>query len=229
MLRVYFLNVGHGDSTLIEHPSGRLTMIDINNSQDYDSDSFQEVLAERREKERARRFAATLTGLGGDPHTGFAGLGNPFATVLVQPALPTDNILLEVLEAIETTRKEITDPVKFLQKYYPGRRLWRFILSHPDLDHMRGIKRLHQTIGFDNFWDTANTKPTPTFKGESDKEDWFYYQQLRAGGTGFKHNFTRGDRFYAFNANADGTLEGFPADLNRWDSQEVRGERFYWH
>jgi hypothetical protein len=25
------------------------------------------------------------------------------------------------------------------------------------------------------------------------------------------------------------SLEGFPADLNRWDSQGVRCERFFWH
>lgn len=30
--KIHFLNVGHGDCTIIEHPSGRLTMIDINNS-----------------------------------------------------------------------------------------------------------------------------------------------------------------------------------------------------
>jgi competence protein ComEC len=48
MLRVHFLNVGHGECTIIEHPSGRLTMVDINNSQDYDQDSLTEYLAERR-------------------------------------------------------------------------------------------------------------------------------------------------------------------------------------
>lgn len=46
MMRVWFLNVGHGDCTIIEHPSGRLTMIDINNSRNYDAGSFQQLLAE---------------------------------------------------------------------------------------------------------------------------------------------------------------------------------------
>jgi competence protein ComEC len=31
-LVVHFLNVGHGDCTFIEFPSGRLAMIDVNNS-----------------------------------------------------------------------------------------------------------------------------------------------------------------------------------------------------
>jgi hypothetical protein len=50
MLRIHFLNVGHGDCTIISHPSGRLTMIDINNCQDYDEESFKELLAEERRK-----------------------------------------------------------------------------------------------------------------------------------------------------------------------------------
>src|SRR5580704_4138232 len=57
MLRVHFLNVGQGDCTVISHPSGRLTMIDINDSQDYDAESFQELLKEERQK------ADTLSGL----------------------------------------------------------------------------------------------------------------------------------------------------------------------
>src|SRR6478672_5083667 len=32
VMKIHFLNVGHGDCTFIELPSGRLMMIDINNS-----------------------------------------------------------------------------------------------------------------------------------------------------------------------------------------------------
>jgi competence protein ComEC len=59
MLRVHFLNVGHGDCTIVSHPSGRLTMIDINNSQNYDDESFQELLKEERQKADAYGFART--------------------------------------------------------------------------------------------------------------------------------------------------------------------------
>ena len=51
MLRVHFLNVGHGDCTLIQHDSGRLTMVDINTSQEYDPDSFNELWAEEARKQ----------------------------------------------------------------------------------------------------------------------------------------------------------------------------------
>jgi len=221
MLKVHFLNVGHGDCTIIEHHSGRLTMIDINNSQNYDADTFGEVLAEQREKERAKELGVALTLLGGDTHTGFPNPFNPFA-----PSPP--NVLVGVVRTIETVRKEITDPVAFMQRHYSGRRLWRFILTHPDLDHMRGIRRLHETIGFDNFWDTSNMKPTPTFQGDADRDDWNYYQRLRAADIGFRRTYTRNDLNYAFNVNADGTLGGdgieilspTPAIVNAANSSE---------
>jgi hypothetical protein len=50
MLRVHFLNVGQGDCTIIKHPSGRLTMVDINTSQDYDRRSFDDLVAEEAQK-----------------------------------------------------------------------------------------------------------------------------------------------------------------------------------
>jgi competence protein ComEC len=45
--KIHFLNVGHGDCTIIEHPSGRLTMIDINNSKTLPEDD-EVALAEAK-------------------------------------------------------------------------------------------------------------------------------------------------------------------------------------
>jgi competence protein ComEC len=228
MLRIHFLNVGHGDCTIIEHPSGRLTMIDVNNSQEYDSDTFGDVLAEQREKERARGLGWALSVLGGDPLTGFSGLGRLGAATSPTAGLgglfaatatpgvgsgilsdPPPNFLSEFTQAMETVKGEVTDPVAFMQKHYSGRRLWRFILTHPDLDHMRGIKRLYETVGFDVFWDTAHTKPTPAFRGDADKEDWTFYQRLRSGLGGVTvRRYLRGNQLYAFARNADGSLGG---------------------
>src|SRR5438552_3460135 len=121
MLRIHFLNVGHGDCTIIEHPSGRLSMIDINNSQEYDSSTLSEIVAERRQQ---RALASAL----GTPFRG-AQLGGAAASL----GLLGDYNLME--EAKKAAREEITDPVAFMQRNYSGRRLWRFILTHPDLDH----------------------------------------------------------------------------------------------
>ena len=43
MLKVHFLNVGHGDCTIIEHSNGNLTVIDINNAKDLDITTQQEL------------------------------------------------------------------------------------------------------------------------------------------------------------------------------------------
>src|ERR1043165_1279556 len=197
MLKVHFLNVGHGDCTIIEHPSGRLTMIDINNSQNSDQDTFGELVAEEREKMHRRALAAS-TILGG---------GGLLGSALV--ARPSIGMLTELLLAVDRAKNEITDPVDFMLRNYPNRRLWRYANTHPDLDHMRGIKRLHEKVGFENFWDTANTKPTPNFRSDTDKDDWNCYQRLRSGGAGtIRHLFTRGDRYFAFNMDEYGLPGG---------------------
>lgn len=164
MLKIHFLNVGHGDATLIEHPSGNLTLIDINNSQDPDKETVEEYAQDRS--------GALYNALGS-------------AQLLA--------------EARADAASDLTDPIEYIKKHYPNKSLFRFILTHPDLDHMRGIKRLHEEIGFTNFWDIAHTKQTPKFWSEADKDDWQHYQSLRKGELGLapKH-YHRGDRYFAF-------------------------------
>jgi competence protein ComEC len=42
-LKIHFLNVGHGDCTIIQFPSGRIAMIDINDSCVLDEDTEEEL------------------------------------------------------------------------------------------------------------------------------------------------------------------------------------------
>jgi hypothetical protein len=164
MLRVHFLNVGHGDCTIIKHPSGRLTVVDINNSQQFDAETFAEELAEE-----TKRIA------------GGSLLAQSHNSLLM--AIPV-NDRLERAAVEARAKKELTDPVAFIKKNYPNEQVWRFILTHPDLDHMRGIKALAEHIGINAFWDTDHTKPTPSFRGDADKDDWEFYQTLRGRGVG---------------------------------------------
>jgi competence protein ComEC len=197
MLRVHILNVGHGDCTIIKHHSGRLTMIDINNSQDYDQDSFNEVYAEESRRTDAA-IAAQAVGIGGALNTSFG-------------MQPTRGSLAVYFDSITKVKAELTDPIGFLRRNYPGERIWRFVLTHPDLDHMRGLKNLYENIGIDNIWDTSHTKPTPNFRGDDDKDDWGFYQSLRTGNEGPNHRyFLRGDRNFAFNQDE----YGFPGGDN---------------
>ena len=86
MLRIHFLNVGHGDCAIISHPSGRLTMIDINNSQDYDDESFQELLKEERQKADVYSGLAAISRTNALQASGL--LGASFNRLLAPPPIP---------------------------------------------------------------------------------------------------------------------------------------------
>jgi competence protein ComEC len=173
-------------------------MIDINNSQEFDAATFAEELAEEQRKLSNSLASARL--LAGNLNSTLLG------GVITQPRYQV-GMLSGYSEVLARAKRELTDPIEFLKKNYPGRRLWRFVLTHPDLDHMRGIKRLYENIGFDNFWDTKHTKPTPTYRGDADREDWEFYQSLRAGAMQV-HYYTRGDSLFAFGKEQDGRPGG---------------------
>jgi hypothetical protein len=60
--------------------------------------------------------------------------------------------------------------------------VFRFILTHPDMDHMDGIKDVFAEFSPDNFWDTANTRTVSFAPGSPYREDdWRFYRGLRNG------------------------------------------------
>lgn len=199
MLRVHFLNVGHGDCTIIKHPSGRLTMIDVNNSQDFDAETF----AEQLEEERRKQGNPLGSLLGGDVRGRSLGLGGSLLSGGV------GLVLSEYAAVADRAKRELTDPIEFLKSTYPTKKLWRFILTHPDLDHMRGLKALYENIGFDNFWDTNHTKTKPDFRSDVDRDDWNFYQWLRSADSPMRPRmYTRGDAYYAFGKEQNGVPGG---------------------
>lgn len=116
MLKVDFLNVGKGNCTTILHPTGRLSVIDIDNSR-----------------------------------------------------ITDENDTLQC-------------PIDFIRNQFPNKDIFRFILTHPDLDHMSGLAELikHKTIY--NFWDTGHDKEIEEDKlhlGGYSKDDWNAYLELR--------------------------------------------------
>jgi beta-lactamase superfamily II metal-dependent hydrolase len=127
---VHFLNVGDGDCSIIMHPSGRSTMIDVCN---------------------------------GNAESG------------------------KVVEAIDrpignfAQKKAPIHPIDYAQGI-GIERLFRFVLTHPDMDHMDGLASLFRRLRPYNFWDTDNEKDTqfdrPTRFSE---KDWEWYKHLRRG------------------------------------------------
>jgi competence protein ComEC len=184
-------------------------MIDINNSQDYDSESFTELVKEERKKADASRARqAGLAALSSqNPLMAGALALNRLGGLGALGAQP--NALAQAYDSVyaDAARDaaiQLTDPIDFLQRTYPGKSLFRFILTHPDLDHMRGLKRLHEAIGFTNFWDTSHTKPTPDFRSDADREDWEFYQSIRPTAK----NYKRGDALLAFGRDENGVPGG---------------------
>ncbi len=63
-LRVHFLNVGRGDCTIIEFPSGRIGMVDIDNLRILDPDTEAEMREEYRETHLYERLVAGAMAVG---------------------------------------------------------------------------------------------------------------------------------------------------------------------
>lgn len=151
-LKVWFVNVGHGDSTIVKFPSGRVMMVDINNCKTLDDTSRAE-LAESK------------------------GLIPVIYEIARQLKIGPD--------ALKEYEDLLEDPIDVLKRECPGDHVFRFVATHPDMDHLTGLYRLSRqepTISIGNFWDTANTKECK--RGDFDESkfdwrDWEEYQRLR--------------------------------------------------
>jgi beta-lactamase superfamily II metal-dependent hydrolase len=157
MAKIHFLNVGHGDCTIIEHANGNLTMIDVNNGEELDEDSADAILEKSSSSsiEYLHRWTQwKVTGV------------------------PVQSLLAEAGYDVE-----LTNPIEFLQTNYPGESIFRYIQTHPDFDHMRGLGALESSdIEIVNFWDTPNSRQwDPEADKESDRPDWDAYQRYRSG------------------------------------------------
>ena len=112
----HFLNVGHGDCSIIEHPSGRVTVIDVskarkenNNSTITSAPCFSDIIR---------------------------GNNRPFS--LAEAILPKSS-------SIQTFEEDTVNPISYMKKHNISS-IFRFILTHPDMDHMNGIKDLFEEI-----------------------------------------------------------------------------------
>lgn len=162
-LDVYFLNVGHGDCTVIDFDGVRLSVVDINNSKAFDEETENEI----RQTAKSLGAAAFLEGLT-KGYLGYKSLSTYEA------------------EYYEKYYRMLSDPVEFLKGEFAGRSIFRFILTHPDMDHMTGLYRLCQEgINILNFWDTNHGKvlTSADFTGvcKYDQRDWGEYLRLRSG------------------------------------------------
>lgn len=90
--------------------------------------------------------------------------------------------------------------------------IFRFILTHPDMDHMDGFNRLMDEIGIQNYWDSTSRRAKPDF-GDSAiylEEDWDRYEKVRDGKDPNVNVLTplAGTQFKYANKNEDDTSGG---------------------
>lgn len=138
MATIHFLNVGEGDCIVIQHNSGRVSMIDISCG---NLESLQES---------ANRLVK-LAGLAGS-NTG----GNfNMKSYPTKPQTYLSNLGINTI--------------------------WRFILTHPDMDHLDGFNALLEEIEVNNFWHSGANKPKPDFAGYNGykEADWDRYVNVR--------------------------------------------------
>lgn len=179
-VKIHFLNVGHGDCTIIEHDTGNISVIDVCNGDELDEETAAEIAEE----------------LGLSPE---------------QMMKSVENTLLTPYQILKASGydRELTNPVELYKKTYGTSPIFRYIQSHPDLDHMRGLKALGlEEISIVNFWDTEHTKVADDFLFD-DESEWNEYQKHRNGEKGSKIlNLYRGSMGHYYNKHPNLQIDG---------------------
>lgn len=104
--------------------------------------------------------------------------------------------------------KHPTNPIEYLQSSLNVSSIFRFILTHPDMDHLDGFDQLAEGVSISNFWDSGARKDKPDLSGSPYREeDWDRYIKFRDGKedgvTTVSH--LAGSRFQYANKNEDGS------------------------
>ena len=88
--------------------------------------------------------------------------------------------------------------------------IFRFILTHPDMDHLDGFNSLADEFSIYNFWDTGARRDRPSFAaGPYLEEDWDRYEKVLSGKDGTSVAIRRaGARFAHANKGEDGGSGG---------------------
>jgi competence protein ComEC len=99
-----------------------------------------------------------------------------------QKSCKSGNIRRKCVAPVISTKKEYpVNPIDYLYEREITR-IFRFILTHPDMDHMDGIKEFFAHLSPINFWDTDNNceKEFETDEyGRYNPDDWYFYKSLR--------------------------------------------------
>jgi beta-lactamase superfamily II metal-dependent hydrolase len=168
-LEVHFLNVDHGDCTIIRHTGdehrkkGRISFIDINDWKDKQPDENEELIA---------GLSNSMNGL--DENS------------------PQSEQVTKQIDEEEYAEKYLDDPLEHFRSEVAeqGQDIWRFICTHPDMDHLSGLNRLVEFEDISVFWDVDHNKQLSRdddWPPQYNTEDWEQYEQIRNGETDYQY------------------------------------------
>lgn len=170
-LEVHFLNVDHGDCTIIRHPGdehrqkGRISFVDINDWKDKQPDDEEESIA---------------------------GLSNSIEQLSMNASQFSSGYYKAQISEDEYAEKYLDDPLEYFRTDVAAHNqdIWRFICTHPDMDHLSGLDRLCDNETISIFWDTNHEKDLSdrnNWPSKYDRDDWDQYADIRSGDTAHKY------------------------------------------
>ena len=99
--------------------------------------------------------------------------------------LPDNRIMMvDIMNGSSSYQYDLNyeNPIKYLKNLTSSRDIYRFIQTHPDMDHMDGLADLLNDFDIANYWYTNNTKPDPeTYDNNFREEDWNAYKDAPKG------------------------------------------------
>jgi len=112
----------------------------------------------------------------------FLNVGDGDCTIL---ELPDDTIMVVDVRNARIrsydARSGLENPINYLEKKLKVSSIFRYVQTHPDMDHLDGFYDLRNKYTFTNFWDTNNNKPKPDEFLRGYREiDWNTYQKIRS-------------------------------------------------
>lgn len=117
-----------------------------------------------------------------------------------------------------------TNPISYAESIGISH-VFRFVLTHPELDHMDGFNAFVDKIGISNFWDSGSRRDKPDFSGSPfNEKDWNRYEKVRDGKESGVSSVIRqaGDRFAYANKGEDGKPGGDGLYILAPDSELIK-------
>lgn len=110
----------------------------------------------------------------------FLNVGDGDCTII---ELPDGNVMvIDIFNGYNHFTVQRVNPIFYLKNKIKTKEIFRYIQTHPEMDHMEGLAELKKYFNIINFWDTNNNRSKPDFNSwytVGKEEDWFAYQELR--------------------------------------------------